>query len=92
MKDLRDPRAMWVKAILFVIIGITSAGLLWMNSPDFKTGCFIAITIWAFSRAYYFAFYVLEKYADPQFRYAGLFSLLRYIFQHLPKDVPQNPK
>jgi hypothetical protein len=30
-------------------------------------------------RAYYFCFYVLEHYADPTFRYAGLLDLFRYL-------------
>jgi hypothetical protein len=39
---------------------------------------FLAIAIWAFARAYYFAFYVIEPYIDPHFRYAGLWSFVRY--------------
>jgi len=27
---------------------------------------------------YYFAFYVIEKYVDPTYRFAGLWSFLRY--------------
>ncbi len=37
--------------------------------------------IWAFARAYYFAFYVLEKYIDPSYRFSGLLSLLHYLAQ-----------
>jgi hypothetical protein len=37
------------------------------------------LAIWAFCRAYYFAFYVLEKYVDPQYRFAGLWSVFRHI-------------
>jgi hypothetical protein len=36
------------------------------------------LAIWAFCRAYYFAFYVIENYIDPKFRFAGLFSVLGY--------------
>jgi hypothetical protein len=39
-------------------------------------GCCLAI--WAFCRAYYFAFYVIENYIDPKFRFAGLLSVLGY--------------
>jgi hypothetical protein len=39
----------------------------------------LVICVWAFCRFYYFAFYVLEHYADPNFRYAGLLDLLRYL-------------
>ena len=81
MKDLSNPKLIWLKAILFVIIGIISAGLLWAETPTFKTASLLALAFWAFCRAYYFAFYVLEKYVDPQFRFAGLWSVVRYVFR-----------
>lgn len=34
----------------------------------------LALSIWGFCRAYYFAFYVIEKYVDPEFRFSGLLS------------------
>ena len=30
-------------------------------------------------RAYYFAFYVIERYADPSFKFSGLWSFVRYL-------------
>jgi hypothetical protein len=76
MKDLRDSRLIWLKGVMFLIIGLTSATLLWMDSPTLKTGLLVTLTIWAFCRAYYFAFYVLERYVDPSFRFAGLGSFV----------------
>jgi hypothetical protein len=81
MKDLRSPKLIWLKGILFLIIALTSAGLLWVETPTLKTALLLALIIWAFCRAYYFAFYVLERYVDPQFRFAGLWSVARYIVQ-----------
>ena len=81
MKDLRSPKLIWSKGILFLVIALISAGLLWADTPTLKTALLLALTIWAFCRAYYFAFYVLERYVDPQFRFAGLWSIARYIFQ-----------
>ncbi len=81
MKDLVSPRLMWLKAILFVLIGLTSAGLLLIETFTFKNALLLLLAIWSFCRAYYFAFYVLEKYVDPQFRFAGLWSLLRYVLK-----------
>jgi len=46
--------------------------------PDFQLALLIAIAIWAFCRAFYFAFYVIEHYVDPSFRFAGLNSFVRY--------------
>jgi hypothetical protein len=79
MKDLTNPKLMWVKGILFLIIGLTSATLLVVEAPTLKIALLLALTIWSFCRAYYFAFYVIEKYVDPQFRFAGLWSVMRYL-------------
>lgn len=70
---------MWLKAILFFIIGVTSACLILVELPDWRTFLLLSLVIWSFCRAYYFAFYVIEHYLDPTFRYAGLISLLRHL-------------
>ncbi len=88
MKDLRNPKLIWLKGILFLVIGLTAAGLLWLDAPTWKTALLLALAIWASCRAYYFAFYVLEKYVDPRFRFAGLGSLIRYLFQHREGGPP----
>ncbi len=72
---------MWLKAILFVLIGLTSASLLLIETFTLKNALLLMLTIWSFGRAYYFAFYVLEKYVDPQFRFAGLCSFIRYVLK-----------
>ena len=89
MKDLRSPKLIWLKGILFLIIALTSAGLLWAETPTLQTALLLALAIWASCRAYYFAFYVLERYVDPQFRFAGLWSVARYIFQRRSHEDPR---
>ncbi|MFY1828372.1 hypothetical protein ACN47A_20780 [Myxococcus fulvus] len=79
MRDLQSHRWMWVKAILFVVIGLVSSAMLLMEVPDWRILLLLMLAIWAFCRAYYFAFYVLEKYIDPSFRFSGLTSVLRYL-------------
>ena len=81
MRDLKSPKVIWFEGILFLVIGATSAGLLWAETPTLKTALLLILTVWAFCRVYYFGFYVLEKYVDPQFRFAGLWSLVRYILK-----------
>lgn len=78
MGDLQNPRWMYLKAILFVIGGALSAGLIWAESPHWKTAALLVVCVWCFARAYYFAFYVIEHYIDDDFRYAGLSSAVRY--------------
>ena len=41
----------------------------------------LATCSWAFCRAYYFAFYVIEHYADPGYKFAGLVDFAKYLFK-----------
>ena len=50
-----------------------------MDDPRPRTAVLLAVAVWSFARAYYFAFYVIEHYIDPSYRFAGLVSLLRYL-------------
>jgi hypothetical protein len=82
MSDITDPRALWLKAVLFVFLGTMAGWLVWQQTRQWDTLLLLTICVWAFARAYYFAFYVIEKYADPSFRYSGLISLLKYVFRN----------
>ena len=79
MKDLTNPSWIKLKGILFLVVGLLAAALLMLEAPSWKVAVFLAVTIWCFCRAYYFAFYVIEKYVDPAFRFSGLWSALRYL-------------
>jgi hypothetical protein len=80
VKSLISPAALYLKAILFVVAGLAAASLLIVRQPTFVTGALLVVTVWAFCRAYYFAFYVLERYVDPTYRFSGLFSFVRYVW------------
>lgn len=77
-RDLKEPAAIWTKGILFLLLGLLAAGLLLWQAPGWRIALLLVITIWAFCRAYYFAFYVIEHYVDGEFRFAGIFDFLRY--------------
>ena len=81
MKDLTDARWMKLKGILFLIIGVLSATLLLLENLSVRVGLLLVITIWCFCRFYYFAFYVIEKYVDPGYRFSGLWSFACYFFK-----------
>ncbi len=81
MPDLKAPRWMYLKAVLLMVIGSTCATLIFLESPLLRTALFLALTIWAFCRAYYFAFYVVERYIDPSFKFSGLLSLATYLLR-----------
>ena len=81
MKDLSSAKAIWFKAVLFLLIALTSTTLLLLDMHSLKNTLLLGMTVWAFCRAYYFAFYVLERYVDPRFRFSGLGSLFCYLFK-----------
>ncbi len=88
MRDLQSHRWMGIKAGLFVVIGIASCALVLMFAPDWRVALLLALAIWAFCRAYYFAFYVIEKYIDPSFRFSGIISAIKYVVTRRPPNSP----
>ncbi len=81
MKDLTNPRWIKLKGILFLIIGLFSSVLLILNYPEIKALFLLGISVWSFCRFYYFAFYVIEHYVDPSYRFSGLSSFARYLLK-----------
>ena len=51
---------MYLKAALFLVIGLLSLTALLLDSPTLRTAFLLLLTIWAFCRLYYFFFYVIE--------------------------------
>ena len=88
MKDLTDPKWIKLKGGLFLLLGIAAAVLLWLEAPTVKTGLLLGLTIWCFCRAYYFAFYVIEHYVDPAYRFSGLGSFLAYLWSRRGQRPP----
>ena len=82
MSDLKSPTLIYLKGFLFLALGLLAAGLLLAKATDWTVALLLAITIWAFCRAYYFAFYVIERYVDPGYRFAGLGSFVQYQWRH----------
>ncbi|HZV35131.1 MAG TPA: hypothetical protein VFB72_11210 [Verrucomicrobiae bacterium] len=81
MKNLTSPFLIKLKGILFLLVGISSATLLLIENPTLKAAALLAITVWCFCRFYYCAFYVIEHYVDPGYRFSGLWSFARYLFR-----------
>ena len=79
LRDLTDPRWIKAKGLLFLVAGLLAGGLLLAAHPTLADALLLVICVWSFCRAYYFAFYVIERYVDPGFRFAGLWSLIRYL-------------
>jgi hypothetical protein len=79
--DIENPKVLKLKGCLFLLLGMLSAGILLAIAPDLKVLILLMVCVWAFSRFYYFAFYVLHHYADREFRYSGLSDLIRYLLK-----------
>ena len=81
MADLKSPTLIYLKGFLFLVAGATAAALIVAEVPTLKVVLLLAICVWSFCRAYYFAFYVIEHYVDPQYKFAGLTSFLLYLLR-----------
>lgn len=79
--NITNPRLIYCKGLLFLIGGCLAAGLLLFYSPSLKIAALLAISIWCFSRFYYFAFYVIQHYVDGNYRFSGLFSFFAYVIR-----------
>ena len=62
-----------------MLLGLLSGGLLLFEHPSLRTLVLIAVAVWSFCRFYYFGFYVLERYVDPNYKFSGLISMVRYV-------------
>jgi hypothetical protein len=81
MKDLTNPFWIKLKGLLFLFLGGVTAILIFLDDPTWKTAGLLALVIWSFCRFYYFAFYVIEKYVDPGYKFSGLFDFAKYLLR-----------
>jgi len=86
MKDLTNPKVIKAKGVLFLFLGLLSAALLLLEHPSLQAGVLLAVAIWSFCRFYYFAFYLIERYVDPDYRFSGLLSFARYLISKERKE------
>jgi hypothetical protein len=86
MKDLTNPAWIKAKGLLFLLAGLLSAALLFFERPTLRVAVLLAIAVWSFCRFYYFAFYVLQRYVDPAYRFSGLLSPVRYLVRNSQRN------
>jgi hypothetical protein len=77
--DITNPRVLYAKAGLFVAGGVLASAILLVDHPSWKVAVLLAAAVWCFARAYYFAFYVIEHYVDPGYKFAGLGAFVKYL-------------
>ena len=86
MADLKSPTAIWVKGWLFLFLGCVATALVLFNAPRLSVLALHCIAIWAFCRFYYFTFYVIERYVDDTYRFAGLAAFAQYAWRRHKSD------
>ena len=90
MSDITSPKWLYAKGALFLLAGLFASVLLLVESPTLLTAFLLVVAIWSFCRLYYFAFYVIEHYIDPQYKFAGLTDFVRYVWQKRQSASPPN--
>uniref|UniRef100_UPI0026062A5C hypothetical protein n=1 Tax=uncultured Gimesia sp. TaxID=1678688 RepID=UPI0026062A5C len=78
--DLKSKRLIYLKGFLFLVILLFATGLIIAQTRSWQIALLLLLIIWSSARLYYFMFYVIEKYVDPVYKFAGITSFLRYLF------------
>ena len=91
MSDLKSPKLIWAKGWLFLVLGGLASAIVWLSASDWRVFAAHAIAVWAFCRCYYFAFYVIEHYVDPNYRFAGLIDFGKYALGRQTLGRPRLP-
>ncbi len=80
-RDLQSRAAIGLKGGLFLVIGLMSAALLLIEHWSWRTALLLTLCVWGFCRFYFFAFYVIERWVDPGYKFSGLGSFLVWCFR-----------
>ncbi len=81
MSDLKSPGLIYLKGWLFLAILLISTSQLLFMTHDWIITVLVLLIIWSAARFYYFMFYVIERYVDPSYKFAGIISFLRYLLR-----------
>jgi len=79
--DIQSKKLIILKGLLFVFLGVAAAAILLLKHWSWENALWLGVAIWAFCRAYYFAFYVIEKYVDPKYKFAGLWTAVAFLLR-----------
>ena len=90
MADLKSSNWIIFKGILFLLLGVIAASFLVFLTARWDVLILLLISIWAFCRFYYFAFYVIQNYVDSQYKFDGLYSVAIYLVKRGTKSVKED--
>ena len=72
---------MYLKAGLFLVMGLLCAGAIFAQNPEILTLALLVIMVWSFCRLYYFFFYVIEKYIDSSYKFDSMHSAIIFLIK-----------
>jgi hypothetical protein len=75
-RDLTSSRWIVAKGVLFFVIVAVSGALLVFEEHRLLRLALVGLCVWSSARAYFFLFYVLERYVGVEGRYAGVLDLV----------------
>lgn len=78
-KDIKHPKLIYFKAFLFLLILILSTTLILVELNSLKMSLLLLLVIWSSARLYYFMFYVIENYVDPDYKFTGVGAFINYL-------------
>lgn len=81
MGDIQSKRLIIFKGFLFLFAGAVAAATLLGENWNWRNALLLTIAIWSCCRFYYFAFYVIEKYVDPTYRFSSLWAFALYFLK-----------
>ena len=79
VRNLIDSRMIYLKGILFLSILLCSVFVILVENFSWKLFVLLGLVIWSSARLYYLMFYVIEKYVDPDYRFSGIISFVKYL-------------
>jgi len=87
--DLKSSKLIYLKGGLFLLILVIATTAIVLETQSWKLALLLALVIWSSARLYYFMFYVIERYVDPSYKFAGIFSFVQYLLRR-KKDEKQD--
>lgn len=91
MGDITSPKLIVAKGFLFLLAGVLALTALLLEHPTLKVAFLAGLAVWCFARFYYFAFYVIQQYVDPGYRFAGLGSFALYLLRRWRGGTSADP-
>jgi len=79
LTDDLPPRWILIKGALFAAVLILSALLVVLENRAWARAALLFPLVWSTARFYYFLFYALEHYVDPDCRISGVGSALQFL-------------